>query len=276
MKTLNFMRRMMSIARPTMCLLAAVTLSVSCGGDDDPEPMKPTLPAMGGSVVRTIVHNGAQTTSFDWTFTYAGERLTQAVGAKQDGSYTYTSSLYYGPNSVSISNSSGEITTATLNTQGYIESLTANEDSYRFYYADGRLVRWECTIYQTNFGQANKFFRSANISYDGGNFSRIVYTSADNVPVTLTFVPDDKVNFNGILPVGVSEELGLAGIEHLYYAGLLGRPTANLVRSVTAECPGFPSREFTLNYEYNQRGNNVTICNYHTQDGGVASVNYGY
>ncbi len=278
----NICRRLAAAFRPALCLCGLALLATSCGGDDGPAPLKPQLPATAGSPVRSITHYGAQSSSFDWTFNYANQRLTQATGTRRDANpaddrkFTYTSKLTYGHNSLTVSNNSEEKVTVTLNMQNYIERMTVNSNEYKFYYADGRIIRWEKTIYETTFGQAKKYESSANITYEGGNFAGITYTDADKIPVTLTFVPDTKVNFNGILPVGISDELGMWGIEHLYYAGLLGRPTANLVKSVKVTCPDDPSRNFTLNYEYNQTGNDVTICNYHTPDGGVASVNYGY
>ncbi len=275
-------RRLAAAFRPVLYLCGFAMFASSCGGDDDPAPLKPQLPATVGSPVKSITHYGAQASTFDWNFNYSDQRLTQATGTRRDANpaddrkFTYTSKLSYGYNSLTVKNNSDEDVKVTLNTQNYIEKMTVNSNEYKFYYSDGRIIRWEKTIYETTFGQAKKYESSANITYDNGNFASITYIDADKVPVTLTFVPDNKVNFNGILPVGISDELGLWGIEHLYYAGLLGRPTANLVKSITATCQEDATRNFTLNYEYNQTGNNVTICNYHTPDGGVASVNYGY
>ena len=71
----------------------------------------------------------------------------------------------------------------------------------------------------------------------------------------------------------MSKQLGLLGYEHLYYAGLLGRPTANLVKSIAFEFED-ASRNYTLDFDYSLRSGNIELCNYYTPDGSPASVNY--
>ncbi len=272
------LNRFSSISLATFCLAGAALVLTSCS-DDDPEPFRPQLPAAGGKAVRSIQHLGSLMTSYDWTFAYSGDRLVSADGkvrdsdATIDGSFSYTSWISYGPASVSVSNSSGEKTTVRLNSMNYIDEMEVNRNRYKFYYTDGRLSGWQKTVFENSFGQAMQYRSSATIEYLNGNLSRIVYTETDNDPVTLTFTPSGYVNRNGLLPETVSKEMGCLSFEHLYYAGLLGRSTTHLVKSINVTSQ---TRNYTTEFEYSQRGNDIVLCTYHTPQGGVSSVSYGY
>lgn len=263
-------------------LVPATLLSVSSCSDDETPAMRPTLPADGAAAVRSITHLGSVMSTYDWTFSYADGRLVTAQGvmrdpsATLDRSFSYTSQLSYGPWSVGVYNSSGEAVQLQLTSQGYIERMTVNRNIYEFYYRDGRLAGWSKTIFENSFGQVEQYKSSATITYDNGNLQRIDYVGADQETVTLTCTPSALVNSNGLLPEGISQELGCLGFEHLYYAGLLGRPTTNLVQQVTFTHSQHPEKDYTLEFEYGTTNGDVTLCNYHTADGGVASVSYTY
>lgn len=273
----------MKLHYPIFPILAATLLFTACGGSDDPEPYRPQLPATKGSPVVSISHHGSTSTCYDWNFTYNNGRLTSATGKRQLGdnatssNYSYTSTLSYGVSSVSITNSNGSTVNVTLNTSGYISRMTEDRNTYTFSYnAEGRLSAWKKEMVVNSFGEADRYITSGTITYSNGNFASIVYTSPDNTTSeTITFTPSSSVNYNGILPETVSTELGILGFEHLYYAGLLGRPTTNLVESLTVSGSKDNSTDYTVNFKYSMRGNDVTLCNYETPNG-VASVNYSY
>ncbi len=265
-----------------LCAAGIAAGLMACSDDSPANILQPQLPAMGGSAVRSITHLGSMTSCYDWTFTYSGGRLVTGSGTVRDassdidGSYAYTSNLTYGNNKVNITHSKGETITAVLNTQGYIEQLKVNRNTYEFSYIDGRLSGWSRTIFENSFGQAATYRSSATLNYQNGNFSSIVYSESGKTVATLTFTPSAIVNFNGLLPEGIGKELGMLGFEHLYYAGLLGRPTTNLVQSITSTSETNADMNFTLNFDYAVSGNNVTLCNFHTPQGGVASASYEY
>lgn len=272
----------MRIFNLTTALFSAAIIFTACGSDD-PEPYKPQLPAVKGSPVVSIAHHGSATKTYDWTFTYSNGRLTSASGVQQQGdnssstSTSYTSTISYGVSTVSISNSNGSTVNVTLNGAGYISRMTEGNNTYTFSYnAEGRLSAWKKVMVPQSFGYADSYTTSAVITYEDGDFAKLVYTSPDNTTATtITFTPSNSVNSNGILPEAISTELGLLGFEHLYYAGLLGRPTTNLVKSITVSGSKEHTEDYTVNFEYSKRGNNVTLCNYTSPDG-VASVNYSY
>lgn len=256
-------------------------LFVAC--DDDEKPaFLPQLPTNGGDCVKSYVHLGSVPSTYDWTFHYAGPRLTQADGVVRDpspvidGTYRYTSHIGYGYQSVAVSNSKGEKTEITLNAAGYIQTMTVNRNIYNFYYdPQGYLVGWNKIVFEDSFGQAQQYKTSASISYVNGNYSKIVYVEADNKPVELHFTPSDKPNMNGLLPATASRELGCLGFEHLYYAGLLGRSAQNLVKSINYEFTD-TLKNYRTDFEYSNKNGNTVLCNYHTPDGNVASVSYSY
>lgn len=259
-----------------------ILFGLTACSDDEQPAMRPTLPADGAATVRSITHLGDVLTGYDWNFTYADGRLVSANGVMRDPdpaldrSFTYTSQLSYGPWNVNVYNSSGEQVALQLSTQGYIERMTVNRNIYTFYYRDGRLTGWSKTVFENSFGQVQQYRSSATISYDNGDISRIDYVGADDEPVTVLFTSSPLSNRNGILPEGVGQEMGCLGFEQLYYAGLLGRPTTHLVERVTFNYSEHPERDYAIDFEYSTQNGNVTLCNYHTPNGGVASVSYSY
>lgn len=268
---------------PTLALLAATSLTNACSDDDTtPAPMKPALPADGGDNVTRIQHLGHMTSTYDWNFTYTDGRLTQANGTVRDPdpaidqSFAYTSTLSFSATGVGISNSSGEEISLQLNAQGYITRMTVNRNIYEFAYSDGRLASWHKTVFENSFGQVQQYRSSGLISWQNGDLAQIVMTEPDHSPVTITCTPSDEYNRNGLLPPALSKEMGCAGFEHLYYAGLLGRPTLHLVQSVSYTYPQASASDYSMQFEYSNVGGNTTLCNYHTPEGGVASISYSY
>ena len=263
-----------------ICCLTGM-ISYSCADDDLPL-LKPTLPGESSDNIRAIRHLGGQTPSYDWTFSYSDGRLVAAGGTVRDpdttidGSFSYTSQLSYRHNGVNIYNSSGEKTVVTLNAQGLIDKMTVNRNIYKFYYREGHLAEWEKTVFENSFGQAHQYNSSARFTYNGGNITGIEYKENSGEPVSITIVPSDIPNRNGLLPETISKELGCLGFEHLYYAGLMGLPTTNLVKSISVSYPSQPDKNYTINFEYSIRNGNTILCNYHTPQGSVASASYEY
>ena len=261
-----------------------LALSFTSCSEDDTIAFIPQLPANGGDNVKKIVHSGKMMKNYDWTFTYNGPRIVNAAGISRDPQedkdrqHVYTSSLKYGENYVGVYNSNGEPVSLTLNNQGYISNMEVgrNKNAYTFLYDDGRMVAWHKTIYEDNFGHTNTYETSAVINYDNGNLESIIMIGPDKVPVTTKFVSSAMENRNGLLPETATEQMGCLGFEHLYYAGLLGKSTKNMVKSLTVSYANDPKKGYTLNFEYGTEKNNVTLCNYHTDTDEIASVRYDY
>lgn len=265
-----------------LCLSVAALFPAACSDDDAPA-LRPVLPAEGGDNVVRIEHLGSVATCYDWQFAYSDSRLTRAAGTLRDASdevdasYRYTTDIAYGSNSVTVSSSGGEEIALTLNAQGYIGRMQVDRNTYNFSYGtDGRLAAWDKTVFEQTLGQARQYRSSAVLSYSvGGALARIVFTDTDGSVRTLTLTTSSVANTNGLLPVGVSEEMGCLGFEQLYYAGLLGRPAARLTASVSYAFED-ATKDYTVSYSYYSEGGNTTLCNYTRPDGSIASVRYSY
>ena len=252
--------------------------AVSCS-DDGPAPIKPQLPSGDSDKLLSIVHSGNTNECFDWHLYYSNDRLTKAEGSKykSEQELSYTSNLTYHHDAVTIKNSGKRNMIVRLNTLGYIEFMTVNSDEYEFFYQNGRLAGWSKSSNDDNFG-ANKYKTKATISYDSqGNLATIKYEKEENTPITLQITSSKELNNNGLLPETISQEIGLFGFEHLYYAGLFGRPTKNLVSKIKVSGYKDTEKNTTVDFNYyrDEKTNNITLCNY-SYMGKQASVNYTY
>lgn len=266
----------------TLCLVLTLGFAFTACSDDDGPSLQPTLPASGADNVVQIEHQGSVGSCYDWSFNYSNKRLTRAKGTLRDAdlsldkSYQYTSNLSYGNQSVKLSNSPEESITVTINSQGYIGRIEVDRDIYNFAYnMNGQLTAWDKTEYQPHFGFITKYTSGASIYYDNNALSRIVYTGTDNSTYTITFTSKSTLNSNGLLPEEVSKELGLQGIEYLYYAGLMGKPTAYLVDTISFAYED-STEDYSIKFDYHSSGGNTTLCNYTRPNGDIASVNYIY
>lgn len=261
--------------------VAAIGLC-ACSGDDAPT-FKPVLPTRGGAPVKAVSHRGSVDQSYDWRFTYKNERLTQANGTVRaaadsyDKAITMTANLNYGTNQVKVTTSNGSDTQLSLNSSGYIVEMRVNRNVYTFSYGfEGRITKWKKTVYEETIGVGPSYVTTGDIDYSGGNISTITYTETGNAPIVLHFTPAVEPNANGVLPAAVTKELGLMGYEYLFYAGLFGAATQNLVKSVAYEFPN-EQLNYTLNFSYSFRNDgNLDLCSYYSQNGQPASVNYDY
>lgn len=263
---------------------AVYPLLHSCGDDDAHEKFTPVLPVDGGNVVRSISHQGGAILAYDWNLVYADNRLVSARGTVRNGAdaldknYVYDSRLYYGSDAVEIENSGNEQVTTELNSAGHIERMVINQrDTYEFYYRNGRISEWIRTEYSDHFGYANQYVTRAIVEYDDDDLLMITMVGPDKVPVVCRFVPSALRNLNGLLPVGASQYLGCLGMEHLFYAGLLGKPTSHLVASISVTYPQeYQDQNYQMAFDYHVESNNTVLCTYKTPQGETAAVNYGY
>ncbi len=265
------------------CLLASLLLvlgATSCSDDSD-HGFTPTLPANGGSNVKEIIHSANMQETYNWKFSYDGGRLVYVSSQliSNISPLNFTASLSYKSNQVNVVRSDGNNIAITLTpTEHLISTLRMSSFVYNYNYdANNRLIRWNCAYIDPILGLSIK--RSyGNINYDENNDIRQIQyvedeNNADNV-VTLKFTPSTIINLNGLLPEGLSEEMGCKGLEYLYYAGLLGKSTYHLVQSVEYQYTKTPDNNHTVTYQYGDNGNNGNIvsCTF----GDACSVQYAY
>ena len=264
----------------SLCFLACGLIFTSCSSDEDPIPyVKPQLPGDSTKPIKTIVHSGNINNCYDWQFHYDAQRMVAADGFQYNSSMpnNYTSYLHYSTQSIEVTNSNTMSMKFALNANFNITLLNVNKDEYTFYYnEDNQLIKWEALFRDANFG-AEVSRAKADITYTNGNISQITYIKNNDDPIIYTFTAANNKNINGLLPETMSPMLGCYGFEHLFYAGLLGAPSKNLVKTITVDYPEESDLEdYTLNFTYstNHEGN-TTLCTFKYNDEAV-SVNYGY
>jgi hypothetical protein len=261
--------------------LATAVLVASCSSEEPvPQPdVQPNLPGNGDAHVKTIVHSGNIQGVYDWNFEYKDMRLTAASGILYNPinvPVQYSSYLTYGKDSITIRNTSSMVMKVTLNADNLMESLLVNKDEYRFTYSDGRLVAWQKTINDMNFG-AEASHASARIEYKNGNISKVTYSENNDAPIYYRCTPSSYNNVNGLLPETISKQFGCFGFEHLYYAGLLGKPTQHLLECIEVDYPsGMNKEDYKVDFKYsvNKLGQ-IQLCTFVLDDEAV-SVNYTY
>lgn len=278
--------------RPARSLRSLLTLActimlglTACSDDDAPEAIKPTLPAPEGMNVRTISYVGAFTDCYDWTFSYNSGRMLNATsvlhqaGSESDNGLTTKFSLSYNNKGVSLKNTTKGVSFPTqLNSLFHIEKMTEGEDVYTFNYTDGLLSSWRKKVVKTSsMGGTTTMETKGEITYDAnGDLKKVVYTAEQGQQAIVLFTLSDKENICGLLPPFATKELGCAGFEYLYYAGLLGRPTAHLVERIEFVYPDDEEAGQTVTLSYNMKGGKVQLCNFVTSNGQPGTVLYTY
>lgn len=270
----------MKLLHTTACLVVAAFM-VACSNEEPaPKPnLRPDLPGSTETHIRSVVHSGSIEGSYDWEFEYVDERLVGGKGSLYNPTsheVEYTSQLTYTPDNVTIANSGDLQMNVTLDENNFIETLTVNKDEYRFFYADGRLIAWEKTLKDINFGAEALHARGA-IEYKDGDIATITYSENNDDPTYYHCTPSSLYNTNGLLPETLSKQMGCFGFEHLYYAGLLGKATKHLVRAIQIDFPEEAKREdYQIEFSYStNREEQTELCTYNI-NGEAASVNYTY
>lgn len=270
----------MKFLNSTFCLILAVAIASCSSEEPTPIPnIQPDLPGTGDVHVKSIVHSGNVTGCYDWVFSYQDTRLVSALGTlyNQDKmDIQYTSKLTYTPDTIGIKNTGDLTMKVLLNSDNLIECLMVNKDEYRFAYSEGRLISWNKTLKDLNFG-ADALHARGVIEYKDGDITKITYSENNDDPTYYTCTPSTFYNTNGLLPETLSKQLGCYGFEHLYYAGLLGKASKHLVHSIMVDYPEEAKKE-DYRVEFNYSSNKdfqVQLCTY-VLNGEAASVNYTY
>lgn len=270
----------MKLLHTTACLVLAALIA-SCA-NEEPAPLPNLRPDLPGSVethIRGIAHSGSIEGNYDWEFSYTDGRLTGAKGILYNPTsheVEYTSRLTYTPDNVTIANSGNLLMEVMLDGNNCVEYLTVNKDEYHFFYADGRLIAWEKTLKDINFG-AEALHARGTIEYKDGDIALITYSENNDDPTYYHCTPSSLYNTNGLLPETLSKQMGCFGFEHLYYAGLMGKATKHLVHIIQIDYPEEAKREdyqIQFNYFVNKE-EQTELCTYNI-NGQAASVNYYY
>ncbi len=265
---------MKKLIRNSIVALAITALSAACSDEDNNASVanRITTPnTTGYSKLVSMERAGSFQNMYAWTFRYSGNHLVQAVSTLQHSNDMQSEgnkanyNLSYGERNIGISTNSVPMS-VTLNEEALVSKATSGNTTYSYSYTGGYLTSWK-VLYQNNgFGGSSTKGAAAELSRTvNGNITEIKYMpSADALDIyyTYTFEYTQDDNVNGLLPETASKIMGCEGFEYIYYAGLLGRGTQNLVKSITVKHSKEEEEtvyEFFYNFDYNQ---NVTTCSY--------------
>ena len=154
--------------------------------------------------------------------------------------------------------------------------IVVNKDEYRFVYEDRRLVSWQKTIKDYNFG-ADAMHARGVIEYEDGDIACVTYYENNDAPIYYRCTPSAFYNTTGLFPETLSKQMGCFGFEHLYYAGLMGRGTKHLVQTILVDYADEAREEdYRIDFSYStNKEDHVQLCTF-ILDGEAVSVNYGY
>jgi hypothetical protein len=271
-------------------ILALLSLIViySCSSDHhDPTideqiftPNEPTAPK-----VTSIRYAGAFNSVYNWVFTYKGKNMTAGERTKQSGDASQSTgdiikyTLSYGTKNVSINTLNSEIT-AINKTNGLLESLKYGDEICEYTYSGNELIRWESSYTLDGKTESTARYSVGDIFWENGNIVKIKYTpftDADHKYYTyeLSYY-DNETNSNGVLPETIQKALGIEGVEFIYYSGMLGNGTKNLVESIKVTHSTDETLNETYKFNYRRSNGNVTYCNYQSESKGnnnLANIN---
>lgn len=267
----------MKLQNIIMCLFLAGIFASCSNKEETPTAFQPNLPG-GEHKTISIVHSGNIVDAYDWEFRYTGSRLSSAQGKlynPQRDEVLYTSQLTYSGNTVSVKNTGNIAMTVILNGENLIETLLVGKDEYNFNYSDGRLIAWTKVIKDPHFGLEASHAR-ATIEYRDGNIAAITYSENNDEPIIYRCTPTAISNYGGLLPETLSKQLGCYGFEHLYYAGLLGKATDNVIKTIAVDYPDEANKEdYNVEFQYSVKNSQIQLCTF-ILNGEAASVNYTY
>jgi hypothetical protein len=266
---------MKSIYYYALAFIACFGLA-SCSSDhEEPEPtlasviFTPNEPSAGR--VASISRAGVFGKDYNWTFTYDSNNLKAASRTEQKGDAWQTAgeqtdySLTYTPSNVIVS-TSGKAITINVKSNGLLESLTCGNETCEYIYSDNKLIRWESKFILDGKTDSQERYATGDIVWENDNIKTIKYipfTEADHKFFTYEITySENENNDNGIFPELIAEAMGVNGVEFLYYAGMMGKATTHLVKSIKVSHSTDESKNETYNFLYNRANGNVTYCNF--------------
>ncbi|MCM1311438.1 MAG: DUF4595 domain-containing protein [Bacteroides sp.] len=265
---------MKKLIRQSFAALAAIIALSACSDDDNKASVanRITTPNTSGySKLVSVERAGSFQNMYAWRFGYSGNNLVQAVSTLQHSNDMQSEgnkanySLSYGERTVGIS-TNGVPMSVALNEEALVSKATSGNTTYNYSYTGGYLTSWK-VLYQNNgFGGSSTKGATAELSRTvNGNITEIKYTPSADAPdiyYTYSFEYTQDDNVNGLLPEAISKVMGCEGFEYIYYAGLLGRGTQNLVKSITvthSKNEEETAYEFFYNFDTNR---NTITCSY--------------
>lgn len=270
-------------------LLIISVLGITSCSDDDSSPtvahLIKTPNVSGYSKLTGVTRAGVFENKCAWDFNYKEENLSSAVSTLQHSSNIETEgkktnySFSYGEDYVGIKTDGSQIS-LILNESALAYKAMSGNTTYNYSYTGGYLTSWNVIYKNDGFAGSSTKGAMAEIERSvTGNITSVKYTpsaDASDDYYTYAFEYEETENNNGLLPECLSKELGCDGFECLYYAGLFGNGTKNLVKSIVVT----HSKNLDYNVVYNfnyviDAYGNIINCSYGTIENPIV-VTYKY
>ncbi len=285
---------MRTLILKSLSLLAVLSLT-SCSGDDDPTIDNfINTPNMSGKPVKSITRSGFVKEAYDWTFEYnSNGKMTEAQSVYKDASGTETVgkqyTISYSTSNVTVETTSDKLMQFSINDAYLLSTVKSGDVEYRYRYdMDGRLIGWTQVTYDDDgFHESSRNSAEAKLVWDNLNLISVTYTPLTKVPddyIIYEFEYTDKWNDNGILPEIDTKALGCKGFEFMYYAGMLGKSTKNLVDRVSVVYSKDSTKNMTYKfggYRYQEQNNSRNLASFNFEPENSANseitiVTFGY
>ncbi len=284
---------MKSLILKSLGLLAVLSL-VSCSSDDDPniDYYIHTPNLEDKSPVRSITRSGFVKEAYDWTFEYnSNGNMTSAKSVYKDASGVVGQDneyyISYGSSNVSVRTTAANPMQFSVNDACLLATAKSGNTEYRYNYdMDGRLIGWSSVNYNTGFDETSTNAAKAELLWDNKNLKSVTYTPLTNIPddyIRYEFEYTDEWNDNGILPEIDTKALGCKGFEFMYYAGMMGKATGNLIDCVVVTYSKDPAKNISYKYDgyrYPEYGNSRNLMSFNfapeNSTGNVTIVTFDY
>lgn len=245
----------------------------SCGDDDDNNAENAGTNNVFPEDIKKVatINDGYETTKFN----YAGGKLV-SVEEGTNSKYTFTysgntvtmKSVYKSGNSEDV-----EIYTMNIGSNGYIsngtgiytekynnETYTSNSTMSFSYDRDGHLT---AITMEGQDSDNDTYSSNYQFTWENGNIIRTVESSqskedGETYSSTDTRTCTYESNLNKIGFSFFDEVADLDELEYAYYAGLLGKSTKSMLKSVTNVSSAGGSSSYTSNYSYEYDGDYPT------------------
>lgn len=250
---------------------------VSCDKDDEGDDggVSPN----GGKVVKEVAYYDGYDDGYKYTYTYSGDKVSKITYYYKDEleEIIDISGVYGKSNEMTIVSSSIDETTVKTNERGYISLMKWSDEggdieTYFEYDSNDFLTK---ITFQEDDEYGDSYYEAIVLAYTDGNLVSAKLTHDKNEKEyykTITFKTSPYENRNGVLNPSLEESV-IGFLFH--YAGLLGKPTKNLISSAQIQYTGDNETE-TIEYTYSFNSDGDIISSAWTEWSEDCKITYGY
>lgn len=255
-------------------VFAVSTFFVSCDKDDD------DVNSNKGKVVKEVAYNDGEDANYKYSYNYSGDKVNEISYYDEDKFVTTADiSKIYGKSKESTLSIGFFNIMIKTNEQEYMSSTKwsdGDEDIEAGYKYDSNGFLTKIT-YQGIDEDEDPYYAAMILTYTNGNLASVKLTYDKDEKEffrTITFKTSSYENKNGILCPWLEMDIDDGFI--FYYAGLLGKPTKNLIASAQIQYADGETKTIEYTYSFNSDGD-VTSTTWPSEwSDSECKVTYGY